>query len=183
MVQVQAQPQPQSANGAMNANENAGGGYQCAATSLHVGDLEYNVTGSQLYELYSQLVQVVPVRVCRDFTTRGSLGYAYVNYSNSQNAAPLLRTCLIGVLNFTPLKGKIIRIMYYHDDASIERSGNASIFIKNLDKAIDHTGLHETFPTCGNIISSKIATDPSVQSKSHGFVLLMRILLKMQYIS
>jgi polyadenylate-binding protein len=39
-----------------------------------------------------------------------------------------------------------------------------------LDKAIDHKALHDTFSAFGNILSSKVATDPSGQSKGYGFV-------------
>ncbi|KAA8547123.1 hypothetical protein F0562_003547 [Nyssa sinensis] len=162
MAQVQVQPQPilSGPNGvAVN------GGNQFMSTSLYVGDLDWNVNDSQLYDLFNQIAQVVSVRVCRDLSTRRSLGYGYVNYSNTQDAARAL-----DVLNFTPLNGKPIRIMFSYRDPSIRKSGTGNIFIKNLDKAIDNKALHDTFSTFGNILSCKIATDPSGQSKGYGFV-------------
>ncbi|KAE9586198.1 hypothetical protein Lal_00000810 [Lupinus albus] len=134
-------------------------------TSLYVGDLDFNVNDSQLYDLFSQIGQVVSVRVCRNITTHQSLGYGYVNYSNPHDAARAL-----DVLNFTPLNNKFIRVMYSHRDPSIRKSATANIFIKNLDEAIDHKGLHDTFSAFGHILSCKIATDASGQSKGYGFV-------------
>ncbi|KAJ0024882.1 hypothetical protein Pint_08742 [Pistacia integerrima] len=157
-IQVQHQAPISGPNGVAAGN-------QFLTTSLYVGDLDFNVTDSQLYDLFNQVGQVVSVRVCRDLSTRRSLGYGYVNYSNPTDAARAL-----DVLNFTPLNNKPIRIMYSHRDPSIRKSGTGNIFIKNLDKTIDHKALHETFSSFGNILSCKIATDASGQSKGYGFV-------------
>ncbi|KAG6406883.1 hypothetical protein SASPL_134527 [Salvia splendens] len=172
MAQIQVQHQNVAATAAPNgvaavAAPAPGGAAvgQFQTTSLYVGDLDFNVTDSQLYDLFNSVGQVVSVRVCRELGTQRSLGYGYVNYANPQDAARALE-----LLNFTPLNSKSIRVMYSHRDPSVRKSGMANIFIKNLDKAIDNKALHDTFSSFGNILSCKIATDPHGQSKGYGFV-------------
>lgn len=133
--------------------------------SLYVGDLDNEVTETQLFDLFKQVGSVASIRVCRDAITRRSLGYAYVNYHSVVDAERALDT-----LNYTFVKNKPIRIMWCHRDPKIRKSGVGNIFIKNLDKSIDNKMLSDTFTSFGKILSCKVVLDHNGVSRGFGFV-------------
>ncbi|KAG0514903.1 hypothetical protein BDA96_10G233200 [Sorghum bicolor] len=133
--------------------------------SLYVGDLAESVDETQLHAVFSQVAPLVSVRVCRDIVSGVSLGYGYVNFYSRQEA-----TCALEALNFAPLSGKHIRVMFSNRDPSLRKSGRANLFVKNLEPSIDSKNLYEMFSSFGTILSCKVATDSAGQSKGYGFV-------------
>ena len=133
--------------------------------SLYVGDLEPNVTESVLFETFRKVGPVASIRVCRDSSTRRSLGYSYVNYHRVEDAERALDT-----LNYTSIGERPCRIMWSQRDPSLRKSGQGNIYIKDLHPSIQSQDLYDNFSQFGTILSCKVETELDGRSKGFGYV-------------
>lgn len=138
------------------------------SASLYVGDLPIDLPNPEdaLYNMFNKIGMVMSIKVCRDINTQRSLGYAYVNYQNPQDAEQAIES-----LNYAEIRpGRPIRIMWSSRDPSSRKNASGNIFVKNLHKSLDTRGLRDIFAVFGNILSCKLATDETGASRGYGFV-------------
>jgi len=136
--------------------------------TLYVGDLSPEVTEVTLFNIFSTAGAVFSVRICRDYLTRQSFGYAYVNFLTQADAQRALET-----LNYSKILGRPCKISWCPKGIGRpqRRSRGFGIVVSNLSKTIDKRRLVDTFRMFGDIISCKILCDTTAgENWSQGII-------------
>ncbi|XP_037495409.1 polyadenylate-binding protein 6 isoform X2 [Jatropha curcas] len=133
-------------------------------TSLYVGDLDPEVTETDLSAAFFQMGSISSVRLCRCARSGKSLCYGYVNFYSHDQACKAL-----SILNHAYLKGKPMRLMWSQRDPFARKSGIGNLFVKNLDASINSACLETLFCKFGTILSCKVVEENG-KSKGFGFV-------------
>lgn len=135
-----------------------------AKTNLIVNYLPQNMTQEEIKSLFSSIGPVETCKLIKDKLTGQSLGYAFVNYCNQDDAEKAVSS-----LNSMRLQNKTIKVSYARP--SSEQIKGANLYVCGLTKEFSQEELEKLFNPYGAIISSKILTDPKTgESKGVGFV-------------
>lgn len=119
-------------------------------------------TETILRDMFTSCGSVVGVRLMRD-KNRVSLGYAFVNYSNEEDAARAIEK-----FDGQQIGNKKIRVSYARP--SSEEIKNANLYIAGLPKNVDEDNLKTWFGVYGTIISSKVLMSETGESRGAGFI-------------
>ncbi|KAI8915098.1 hypothetical protein BC831DRAFT_487650 [Entophlyctis helioformis] len=134
--------------------------------TVYVGNIDDRATDALVWELFLQAGPVVNVYLPKDRVTQMAQGYGFVEFMTEEDADYAIK-----IMNMIKLYGKPLRVNKATSDKQTLDVG-ATLFVGNLDLAVDEKVLYDTFSAFGTIISTpKIARDPSTSaSKGYGFV-------------
>lgn len=135
-------------------------------TNLIVNYLPQNMTQvEEIRSLFSSIGEVESCKLIRDKVTGQSLGYGFVNYHRTEDAAKAIQT-----LNGLRLQNKTIKVSYARP--SSEAIKGANLYVSGLPKHMAQPAdLERLFASCGNIITSRILCDNITGlSKGVGFI-------------
>jgi len=141
-----------------------------SSPSLYVGDLAPDVTDQYLFDMFNRIGQVISVRICRDASSRKSLGYGYVNYQRQEDA-----DLALGHLNFERIRGRPCRISKSNRDPQKRKAGLGNLFVKGLPEDTDSKQLYDAMSVIGAIESLKVpykeeSVSGSLKCRGYGFV-------------
>lgn len=140
-------------------------------STVFVSELAPEVTEDLLWELMLQAGPVVSVHIPKDRATNGHSGFGFAEFAAPKDADYAAR-----IMNGVPLFGRPIRAVKSKFGRNLGSGAvlnvGASLFIGNLDSAVDERMLLDTFSAFGEIIANpKIARDPeSGKSKGYAFI-------------
>lgn len=144
---------PSTANGLANGKERK---------NVIVNYIPPDITEAFLRDMFGSCGSVIGVKLMRD-KSGVSLGYAFVNYNSEVEA-----TRAIEKFDGHQMSAKKIRVSYARP--SSEEIKNANLYIAGLPKNVSEENLKSWFGVYGTIISSKILTLESGESRGVGFI-------------
>ncbi|KAK2572923.1 ELAV-like protein 3 [Acropora cervicornis] len=134
-------------------------------TNLIINYLPQTLTDLEFKALFQSIGPTKSCKVCRHRSTGYSYGFGFVEYFTPEHAQLAIDT-----LNGHQLQNKFIKVALSRKGG--DRNKGANLYIRNIPKTWTSEDLRELFKPYGNIINSKVLTEPmSGSSKGVGFIL------------
>ncbi|CAD5212782.1 unnamed protein product [Bursaphelenchus okinawaensis] len=133
-------------------------------TNLIINYLPQTMSQDEVRSLFASMGPIESCKLVRDKTTGQSLGYAFVNYCNPDDAQRARQS-----LNGLRLQNKTIKVSLARP--SHETIKGANLYVSGLPKTLTQPELEKLFISYGSIITSRILSDNVTGlSKGVGFV-------------
>lgn len=134
-------------------------------TNLIINYLPQSLSDADFRALFQSIGPTKSCKICRHKSTGYSYGFGFVDYFTPEHAQLAIDT-----LNGHQLENKFIKVALSRKGG--ERSKGANLYIRNIPRSWTSEELRELFKPYGNIINSKVLTEPmSGCSKGVGFIL------------
>lgn len=134
-------------------------------TNLIINYLPQSYTDEEFKALFQKVGPTKSCKICRHKSTGYSYGFGFVEYFTPEHAQLAINT-----LNGHQLENKFIKVALSRKGG--EKIKGANLYIRNVPKTWTSDDLKVLFTPYGNIINTKILTDPMTgASKGVGFIL------------
>ncbi|KAL0235369.1 hypothetical protein GEMRC1_001951 [Eukaryota sp. GEM-RC1] len=136
-----------------------------SSKSLFVGDLSLRTNEEHLKTVFGEIGTVASVKIPKNRITGDSLGYAYINFEDAEDAAKAKDNC-----NYVKINEKPCRVMFAESNPTRRINNLGNLFVKGLHANIDPRRLEDLFSPFGNIISCKLKTNDQGKSLGYAYI-------------
>ncbi|EDO34879.1 predicted protein [Nematostella vectensis] len=132
-------------------------------TNLIINYVPPSMSQEDIKKIFGTVGNVTSCKLIRDRATGQSLGYAFVNYDNPDDANKAVRE-----MNGARLQNKTLKVSFARPSSTEIK--NANLYISGLPKDMKEEEVEALFKPFGKIITSKVLKDVSGEGRGTGFV-------------
>jgi len=133
-----------------------------SSVTIFVGDLDDDLTDSELRQAFDPFGEILNAKVCRDAATNKSKNYGFISFTNKPDAEKAIREMHGSMLKRRPIKTnwatrnqKSVPSQLDYDEVYKETGeSNCTVYVTNLPDGISESALVEHFEPYGRIVGS-----------------------------
>jgi len=134
-----------------------------SSVTIFVGDLDDDLTDSELRQAFDPFGEILNAKVCRDAATNKSKNYGFISFTNKPDAEKAIREMHGSMLKRRPIKTNwatrnqksVPSAQLDYDEVYKETAeSNCTVYVTNLPDGISESALVEHFEPYGRIVGS-----------------------------